>query len=325
MILEGFQDELGIDVDHDINFSRTPERVYRMYHEVLSGAKNTHEKLKEILEKVFPESYSDEIVVLGVKAVGMCLGPHVRIRCVDTARPATSVKEGDQVYSVTPEGRLGVSTVKKIHRTYLESALQMYLEEGYPLQVSTDHLIQTPEGWKKAGDLHEGDQVNVVNRRLIHRIKMGLEKKDVGCVSTQKVRKIFSVPFERGRRYFDFTCEPYGNYLANDIVVHNCPHHLMVVRYNVDVAYQPDGYVLGASKLIRLVKTLASRPVLQERFTREIVQFLDEHLKCKGAMARVRGVHSCMRDRGVHTDSALVTFASSGTLKDKFSKFDYRV
>lgn len=90
-----------------------------------------------------------------------------------------------------------------------------------------------------------------------------------------------------------------------------CPHHLLPVEYHVCVGYIPSesGEVLGISKLSRLVNLLAKRPVLQERFTHEIVDELSR-IHVDGAIAVVEGQHMCMRMRGAKAIGSTVTTTS---------------
>ena len=326
LILKGLQEEFGIDVKGDVNFRETASRVYRAYKEVLSGSVNTEAQLKKILEKVFPEKYSDAIVVKDIKAVGMCLDAKTPVALLRGSTWIDFAKEGEEIIGFAEDGRVVINKITKITRVHRTSALQIHLDKGRWLDLSPEHPILTPLGWKRAGEIREGDKVFYFSRSQSRRIRLQIRDglREFRMVpETRTVVRIYKTSF-RGRHFIDLTCEPYPNYLAGGYIVHNCPHHLMVVRYNVDIAYQPDGWVLGASKLVRLVKLLAARPVLQERFTHELVTFLKEHLRCKGAMSRVVGSHSCMRDRGVLTDATFTTFASSGTLSNRFDLFDGR-
>lgn len=101
--------------------------------------------------------------------------------------------------------------------------------------------------------------------------------------------------------------------VANDITVYSmCPHHFLPVEYKVHVGYVPNGFALGISKLSRLAEILAARPVLQETFTREVVDALEE-IGAVGAMCVAEGRHFCMIMRGVRQPSSVtVTSAVRG-------------
>lgn len=104
-----------------------------------------------------------------------------------------------------------------------------------------------------------------------------------------------------------------------------CPHHLLPVKLYVTVAYIPDKNVLGLSKLARVTQLCNSGPLLQEAFTRAVVDKLAEICKgIKGAACLVEGKHGCMEYRGVKSDAHFLTYAMSGEfetnlrLQDRF-------
>ncbi|MFK7973819.1 MAG: GTP cyclohydrolase I FolE [Rickettsiaceae bacterium] len=78
-----------------------------------------------------------------------------------------------------------------------------------------------------------------------------------------------------------------------------CEHHMLPFFGTVDIAYLPDGVVLGISKLARLVDIFSKRLQIQERLTSNIALALQEHLQPKGVAVRVRASHSCMTARGI--------------------------
>jgi GTP cyclohydrolase IA len=86
-----------------------------------------------------------------------------------------------------------------------------------------------------------------------------------------------------------------------------CPHHLLPVSYRISLAYVPDSRVLGISKLSRLARLMARRPVLQEDLTHELALVLHERLESKGSAVLVEGLHLCMAARGAEAHEARVT------------------
>ena len=85
-----------------------------------------------------------------------------------------------------------------------------------------------------------------------------------------------------------------------------CEHHMLPFSGKVDIAYIPNGVVLGISKLARLVDAFAKRLQIQERMTTDIAQTLDEHLAPKGVAIRVCANHSCMSFRGALKEETLL-------------------
>lgn len=92
-----------------------------------------------------------------------------------------------------------------------------------------------------------------------------------------------------------------------------CPHHLLPVIYRVSLAYLPLDRVVGISKLSRLIRLMARRPVLQEELTHELAELLHKRLDSRGSAVYCEGLHLCMAARGVEAHEArVVTSAVRG-------------
>lgn len=97
-----------------------------------------------------------------------------------------------------------------------------------------------------------------------------------------------------------------------------CPHHLLPVRFDVSLAYIPNGNVLGLSKLARLLAECNTRPLLQERFTKDALTTLGAICKgVQGSAILVEGKHGCTEIRGVHSNAEFVTYRLEGRFKDE--------
>lgn len=109
-----------------------------------------------------------------------------------------------------------------------------------------------------------------------------------------------------------------GMVLEKDIVFYSvCEHHLLPFYGRANVAYIPDGRVVGLSKLARTVEVYAKRPQLQERLTAQIADALMEYLKPRGAMVMLEAEHMCMTMRGVKKPgSRTVTVAARGIFRE---------
>ncbi|MBU2008323.1 MAG: GTP cyclohydrolase I FolE [Chloroflexi bacterium] len=97
-----------------------------------------------------------------------------------------------------------------------------------------------------------------------------------------------------------------------------CEHHLLPFYGVAHVGYIPNenGRVVGASKLARVVDTLARRPQLQERFTRQVADTIVEALVPEGAAVIVEGEHLCMVMRGIKKPgSFIITSAMRGLFR----------
>ncbi len=105
-----------------------------------------------------------------------------------------------------------------------------------------------------------------------------------------------------------------GLILQRDIPFYSiCEHHLLPFFGKVHIAYEPDGKVVGISKLARLVDKYAKRLQLQERMTNQVVDEL-AGVGVKGVMVVVEAEHLCMRMRGPKSDGLTITSAYRGSL-----------
>jgi GTP cyclohydrolase I len=105
--------------------------------------------------------------------------------------------------------------------------------------------------------------------------------------------------------------------LLRDIPFYSiCEHHLMPFIGKAHVAYLPAEYVVGVSKLARIVDCFARRLQVQERLTAQIADFINEHLKPQGVAIVLEAAHSCMTIRGIKKPgSVMVTSALRGIFK----------
>lgn len=95
-----------------------------------------------------------------------------------------------------------------------------------------------------------------------------------------------------------------------------CEHHMMPFIGTANVAYLPDGKVLGVSKIARIVDCFAKRLQVQERLTAQVADFLMDNLKPKGVAVVIEASHSCMTIRGIRKPSSeMVTSALRGLFK----------
>lgn len=96
-----------------------------------------------------------------------------------------------------------------------------------------------------------------------------------------------------------------------------CEHHLLPFTGIAHVGYLPDKRILGLSKLARVVDLFARRPQVQERLTKQVADWLAEHLKPKGVGVVIQAEHMCMSVRGVQAAGAsTITSALLGTLRE---------
>ncbi len=86
-----------------------------------------------------------------------------------------------------------------------------------------------------------------------------------------------------------------------------CEHHILPFYGQVHVAYIPNGYITGLSKIARVVDIFSHRLQVQERLTQQIKDCIQETLKPLGVMVVVEAKHMCMQMRGVQKHNSVTT------------------
>lgn len=107
--------------------------------------------------------------------------------------------------------------------------------------------------------------------------------------------------------------------VVKDIELYSmCEHHMLPFYGKAHVAYIPDGWITGLSKLARVVETYARRLQVQERLTVQIRDCIQDTLHPLGVAVVIEAAHMCMQVRGVQKqNSVTTTSAFTGTfLKD---------
>ena len=104
--------------------------------------------------------------------------------------------------------------------------------------------------------------------------------------------------------------------LVKDIDFYSlCEHHLIPFFGRVHVGYIPNDKVVGLSKLPRIVEIYARRLQVQERFTVQLAETLEQVLAPRGVGVVVEAIHLCMMMRGVEKQNA---FAITSSLRGVF-------
>ena len=86
-----------------------------------------------------------------------------------------------------------------------------------------------------------------------------------------------------------------------------CEHHMLPFYGKAHVAYIPDGYITGLSKIARVVDIFSHRLQVQERMTQQIKDCIQETLHPLGVMVVIEAKHMCMQMRGVGKQNSITT------------------
>ena len=180
--------------------------------------------------------------------------------------------------------------------------------------------------------------------------KLSLDPNDPNLKDTpERVQRMFSelyIPKEHAEKIIReiltkiFPTDYDGIVMVANIIVYSfCPHHLLPVEYEIDIAYIPGSgqrveayrhdkelsqYItigspqaIGLSKLERIADTLSSQLILQETLTKEIADTIMKGLDAKGVAVILKGIHMCMRMRGIKSKRSIaLTSYMLGAFRD---------
>jgi GTP cyclohydrolase I len=96
--------------------------------------------------------------------------------------------------------------------------------------------------------------------------------------------------------------------IVRDIEVYSlCEHHMLPFFGKAHVAYIPNGYIVGLSKIPRVVDAFARRLQVQERLTVDIRNCIEETLRPVGVAVVIEAQHLCMVMRGIQKQHSIAT------------------
>jgi len=123
-------------------------------------------------------------------------------------------------------------------------------------------------------------------------------------------------------RLFPNTYSYHEMVVEKDIRVRSvCEHHFVPIIGVAHVAYIPREWVVGLSKLNRVVDYFSRRPQVQERLTNQIADFLETHLGTPDVAVVIDAKHYCVSMRGIQDEaSRTITYALRGSFAEGLTK-----
>ncbi len=113
--------------------------------------------------------------------------------------------------------------------------------------------------------------------------------------------------------------------IVKDIELYSlCEHHMLPFFGKAHIAYIPNGWITGLSKLARVVDVFARRLQVQERMTHQILDAIQESLNPLGVAVVIEAQHLCMMMRGVQKqNSVTTTSAFSGEFEKSVTRGEF--
>ena len=142
----------------------------------------------------------------------------------------------------------------------------------------------------------------------------------------KRVAKMYEEVFEGMKYTNEEIAEMYNKCFEcgnNDLVTMShipifsyCEHHLaLMYNMEVNIAYIPNGKVIGLSKLARIAEMVGKRLQLQERIGEDIADILQMIVGTEDVLVMIKGEHSCMTARGIKSRGSVTKTA---TIRGKF-------
>ena len=103
-----------------------------------------------------------------------------------------------------------------------------------------------------------------------------------------------------------------------------CEHHILPFFGKAHVAYIPNGYIVGLSKIPRVIDVFSRRLQVQERLTHQILHCIQDTLNPLGVAIVMEAQHMCMMMRGVQKQNSLTTTSAfTGEFKNEETRSEF--
>jgi GTP cyclohydrolase I len=113
--------------------------------------------------------------------------------------------------------------------------------------------------------------------------------------------------------------------IVKDIELYSlCEHHMLPFFGKAHVAYIPDKFIVGLSKIPRVVDAFARRLQVQERLTNQIRDCIQESLNPLGVMVVIEAQHLCMQMRGIQKQHSITTTSAfTGQFENESTRSEF--
>ena len=189
---------------------------------------------------------------------------------------------------------------------------------------------------------HKNENFNIETISVTEQIKMNYEE-ILNLVGEDKTREGLLKTPERATKAMKFLTEGYEKdakqilqsamfeedynemVIVKDIELYSlCEHHLLPFFGKAHIAYIPNGYIVGLSKLPRIVDVFSRRLQVQERLTKQILDCINNTLNPKGVAVVIEASHMCMMMRGVQKQNSTTTTSGfRGGFKDTETRNEF--
>ena len=186
------------------------------------------------------------------------------------------------------------------------------------------------------------ENFNIETIEVTEQIKMNYEE-ILNLVGEDKTREGLLKTPERAAKAMKFLTEGYEKdpkqilqsamfeedynemVIVKDIELYSlCEHHLLPFFGKAHIAYIPNGYIVGLSKLPRIVDVFSRRLQVQERLTEQILDCINNTLNPKGVPVVIETSHMCMMMRGVQKQNSTTTTSGfRGGFKDTETRNEF--
>jgi GTP cyclohydrolase I len=182
--------------------------------------------------------------------------------------------------------------------------------------VTLNDEFEPEEGYKKI-DQYNQDQIDKIARQykeIIHHLGENPEREGVLKTPERVAKSLQFLTHGYDINPADILKsamfkEDYSQMvIVKDIEIYSlCEHHMLPFFGKAHVAYIPNGYITGLSKIPRVVDAFARRLQVQERLTNEVRDCIQSTLNPLGVAVVIECAHLCMQMRGVQKQNATTT------------------